>query len=333
MKKVSIVMPTYNNDCSLSRTIDSVINQTMEKTNYELIIVDDHSTNSNTLNIIKSYTKKYSKLIKFKRLKFNSGSASKPRNKGIEMSSGQYIFFLDSDDFLHPRALEDLYNYGIKHKSDLIIGKYGVKGKGRSVPKAIFENGNVPKANIIENSMFYALSVLKMFKKAIIDKNKLRFKTFSQTGEDQLFTIEFLMNSRNYAIKTDYEYYVVVNNFDNGTHLSHQKSSGKQYFATINEIYNTIYKSPIYKDPKTRDQFAGKFTTWLFRHGQKKNFAISKMKYEDKIEWLKYFSKTLNSVPRSADQYVTQIFNMKLEAIRQNNLLAVMAADKFIKGE
>ncbi|WP_326009021.1 glycosyltransferase family 2 protein [Staphylococcus xylosus] len=51
-------MPTYNNDCSLSRTIDSVINQTMEKTNYELIIVDDHSTNSNTLNIIKSYTKK-----------------------------------------------------------------------------------------------------------------------------------------------------------------------------------------------------------------------------------------------------------------------------------
>ncbi|RIM86933.1 glycosyltransferase family 2 protein, partial [Staphylococcus shinii] len=147
---------TYNNDCSLFRTIDSVINQTMEKANYELIIVDDHSNNSNTLKIIKSYAKKYSKLIKFKRLKFNSGSASKPRNKGIEMSSGEYIFFLDSDDLLHPRTLEDLYNYGIKHKSDLIIGKYGVKGKGRSVPKAIFENGNVPKANIIDNSMFYA---------------------------------------------------------------------------------------------------------------------------------------------------------------------------------
>ena len=81
------------------------------------------------------------------------------------MSKAEYVFFLDSDDLLHERALEDLYNYGKENNSDLIIGKYGVEGKGRSVPKAIFEKGNVAKADIIDNSIFYALSVLKMFKK------------------------------------------------------------------------------------------------------------------------------------------------------------------------
>lgn len=173
------------------------------------------------------------------------------------MSKAEYVFFLDSDDLLHERALEDLYNYGKENNSDLIIGKYGVEGKGRSVPKAIFEKGNVAKADIIDNSIFYALSVLKMFKKSVIDKNKIKFKTFSKTAEDQLFTIEFLMNSKNYSIKTDYEYYIVVNDFESSNHLSVNKSTGNQYFATINEIYKAIYKSPIYKNQEKDTNLPG----------------------------------------------------------------------------
>ncbi|WP_436870168.1 glycosyltransferase family 2 protein [Staphylococcus shinii] len=327
MKKVSVIMPTYNNGTKLKRTIDSVLNQTMNNKEYELIIVDDHSNdNGETMKIIKEYKNS----IRFKQLKKNSGNASVPRNTGLKMSKAEYVFFLDSDDYIHERTLEDLYNYGKENNSDLIIGKYGVEGKGRGVPKAIFENGNVPKADIIDNSIFYALSVLKMFRKSIIDKYKINFKTFSKTAEDQLFTIDFLMNSKKYSIKTDYEYYIVVNDFESGSHLSDNKSTGKQYFATINQIYKTIYKSPIYKDKEKRDQLAGKYTTRLLRHGQKKNFANSKMKYEDKVEWLSQFSKTLNKVPRNADKYVTQVFNLKLEAIRQNNLLAVMTADKLL---
>ncbi|MEB7851274.1 glycosyltransferase family 2 protein [Staphylococcus equorum] len=327
MKKVSVIMPTYNNGPKLKRTIDSVLHQTMDKSEFEFIIVDDHSNDDGeTVSVIKEYKN----LVRFKQLRKNSGNASVPRNTGLKMSKSEYIFFLDSDDYLHERTLEDLYNYGKENDSDLIIGKYGVEGKGRSVPKAVFEKGNIPNADIMDNSIFYALSVLKMFKKSVIDKNKIKFKTFSKTAEDQLFTIEFLMKSKKYSIKTDYEYYVVVNDFDTGSHLSNNKSTGKQYFSTISEIYGAIYKSPVYKDKEKRDQLAGKYTTRLLRHGQKKNFANSKMKYDDKVEWLENFSKTINKVPRNADKYVTQIFNMKLEAIRQNNLLGVMAADKLL---
>lgn len=327
MKKVSVIMPTYNNGIKLKRTIDSVLNQTMNKSDFELIIVDDHSNDKGeTVKVIKEYKDS----IRFKQLKKNNGNASVPRNTGLKMSKAEYVFFLDSDDYIHERTLEDLYNYGKQNDSDLVIGKYGVEGKGRGVPKAIFENGNVKKADIIKNSMFYALSVLKLFKKSVLDKYKIKFKAYSKTAEDQLFTIEFLMNTKNYSIKTDYEYYIVVNDFESGAHLSNSNSTGKQYFATINEIYNAIYKSPVYKDKEKRDQLAGKYTTRILRHGQKKNFANSKMKYEDKIEWLSHYSKTLNKVPRDADKYVTQIFNLKLEAIRQNNLLGVMIADKLL---
>jgi glycosyltransferase involved in cell wall biosynthesis len=329
MKKVSVIMPTYNNEACIRRSIESVINQTMNKQDYELIIVDDCSTD-NTLNIAQEYARQYNELIRVKQLNVNSGSASIPRNTGLELSEGEYVFFLDSDDYLHKKTLKDLYNYGIKHNSDLIIGKYGVEGKGRSVPKAIFENGNIPQANIIKNSMFYALSILKMFRKKVITDHNIKFRVDAKTAEDQLFTVRFLMNSRNYAIKTDVDYYVVVNDFENRTHLTSSHSTGREYFATIREIYKAIYNSTIYTDMATRDEFAGKYTTRLFRHGRNKNFALSKMQFNDKLEWLEHYSAMLSELPRSMDQYVTQSFNVKLEAIRQNNLLAVMLADKLL---
>ncbi|MDW4280199.1 glycosyltransferase family A protein [Staphylococcus saprophyticus] len=326
-------MPTYNNGSKLEHTIHSVLQQTMDKSDFEFIIIDDHSNDNKTVEIIRHYLVKYPELIKFKQLRKNSGNASIPRNHGIKMSKAEYIFFLDSDDLLHPNTLSDLYHYGLKHNSDLIIGKYGVQGKGRGVSKAAFEKGNIPQADIIENSLFYTLSVLKMFKRSVIVKQKFMFKTNAKTAEDQLFTIEFLMNSKKYSIKTDYEYYIVVNDFSNKNHLSTNKSKPKSYFSTISEIYKAIYSSKIYKDKETRDKLAGKYTTRLFRHGQQKHFALSNLDYKDKIEWLDYLSKTMNQVPRSLDKYVTSLFHLKLEAIRQNDLLSLMIAEKILKGE
>lgn len=137
MKKVSVIMPTYNNGTALSRSIDSVMNQTMDKTQFELLIIDDHSNDDETIRVIKSYQQRYGSCIRFKRLRKNSGNASAPRNSGIKMSRGEYIFFLDSDDYLHTRTLEDLYTYGKANHSDMVVGRYAVEGEGRGVPKDI----------------------------------------------------------------------------------------------------------------------------------------------------------------------------------------------------
>src|SRR5699024_344342 len=98
---VSIIMPAYNSGNYIEEAIDSVLKQTYE--NWELLIVDDKSTD-NTLNLIKKYSLKDSR-IKYTSLNRNSGPAI-VRNKAIDMASGDYIAFLDSDDLWFERKLE-----------------------------------------------------------------------------------------------------------------------------------------------------------------------------------------------------------------------------------
>lgn len=99
---VSIVIPTFNRESLISETLDSVLAQ--KHTNLECIVVDDGSTD-NTIEVIKGYQKKDSRLKLFKRNREPKG-ANTCRNIGIESSTGQYIMFLDSDDLLTQYCLE-----------------------------------------------------------------------------------------------------------------------------------------------------------------------------------------------------------------------------------
>jgi teichuronic acid biosynthesis glycosyltransferase TuaG len=98
---VTIIMPCYNSEKFIEIAIQSVINQTFFL--WELIVVDDCSTD-NSKKIVEELCKKNTK-IKYYRTDFPSGSPTKPRNIGIEKANGQYIAFLDSDDFWEPNKL------------------------------------------------------------------------------------------------------------------------------------------------------------------------------------------------------------------------------------
>lgn len=99
---VSIITPCYNSSAYIQETIESVINQTY--TNWEMIIVDDCSTD-NSKDIIDIFCK-IDKRIKYFKTEFSSGSPTRPRNDGIYISNGRYIAFLDSDDLWHSNKLE-----------------------------------------------------------------------------------------------------------------------------------------------------------------------------------------------------------------------------------
>lgn len=103
---VSIITPTYNCGKYIKETIESVINQTY--TNWEMIIVDDYSTD-NTTDIVKQYQQEYSNII-YKILDKNSGAAI-ARNTALKMAKGKYIAFLDGDDLWLPEKLEHQINF------------------------------------------------------------------------------------------------------------------------------------------------------------------------------------------------------------------------------
>lgn len=104
MPKVSVIVPVYNTEKYLKRCIDSLVGQTYN--DIEIILVDDKSTD-NSLSIISAYQEKYPEKIKVLQTKTNSGPST-ARNLGIDIATGEYIGFVDSDDYIVPDYYESL---------------------------------------------------------------------------------------------------------------------------------------------------------------------------------------------------------------------------------
>ena len=113
--KVSIVIPVYNVECYLRKCLDSVINQTYQ--NLEIIIVNDGSMDQ-SLEICREYEKKDSRVVFID--KENEGSG-KTRNRGIAVATGEYIAFLDSDDWWDLRYVEKMVNAMEGYQADLVV--------------------------------------------------------------------------------------------------------------------------------------------------------------------------------------------------------------------
>jgi teichuronic acid biosynthesis glycosyltransferase TuaG len=104
---VSIILPVYNAEKNLCETIKSILKQNV--TNFELIIIDD-SSSDNSVKIINTFAAFDSRII-LKKLRVNSGGPAKPRNIGLKLAKGKYIAFCDSDDLWHPDKLKIQLNF------------------------------------------------------------------------------------------------------------------------------------------------------------------------------------------------------------------------------
>lgn len=114
--KVSVIVPVWNVEKFISKCLDSLVNQTLKE--IEVIVVNDGSPD-NSQKIIDEYIKKYpNKLKSF--VKENGGQGS-ARNLGIEKAKGEYLSFIDSDDWIELDALEKMYNLAKKENSDIVI--------------------------------------------------------------------------------------------------------------------------------------------------------------------------------------------------------------------
>ena len=126
----SIILPTFNRANLIKRAIQSVVDQ--EHKNWELIIVDNYSTDS-TEEIVKNFSKNNIKFTKFK----NHGIIAKSRNYGIKLSKGEYLAFLDSDDWWYPQKLNLTHDIIQKYSSDLIYHNMHIKNSNSNFIKKI----------------------------------------------------------------------------------------------------------------------------------------------------------------------------------------------------
>jgi glycosyltransferase involved in cell wall biosynthesis len=195
MIKLSIIIPTFNSNVTLQKAIDSILNTNLNFT-YEIIIIDDGSTDSTEEIINKCYN---FPIIRY--FKHQNGGVSKARNDGILKSQGDYITFLDSDDFFNQKysnyIKKDVFSY------DLIFFNFNIK-KNKNHRIAIRNKlDGVYKAKSFLNDLSYFTNETinpvwnKIYKKEIIVNNNIKFKESINIGEDLLFNIDYLYHTEN----------------------------------------------------------------------------------------------------------------------------------------
>lgn len=180
--KVSVIIPIYNSEKYLEQCLESIINQTLM--GIEIICVDDCSTDS-SLDIIKNFSKKDSR-VKILSTNTNSGSGT-ARNKGMNHAKGEYISFVDSDDYLIDRkSYQKIYAYATENDADIVSTNLkAFKGKKfyeSRYCKKILNSASI-KPNDYGIPWFFQKNI---FRKSFLDKNKIQFPNYVR-GQDPVF--------------------------------------------------------------------------------------------------------------------------------------------------
>ena len=166
--KVSVIVPVYKVEQYISKCLDSLVNQTLE--DMEIIVVNDGSPD-NSEKIIKDYAKKY-KNIKY--LKKENGGLSSARNFGLKHATGEYIGFVDSDDYVDKRMYQMMYEKAIEASADLVVCdlNYVYEDKEEKAYSNI-KTDTTDIKSIMNN--IYPAAWNKLYKKELFD-NEVYFK-------------------------------------------------------------------------------------------------------------------------------------------------------------
>jgi CDP-glycerol glycerophosphotransferase len=209
---VSVVIPVHNAMPYLLKGIESLLTQSIGKDRLEVVAVDDGSTDGSG-EALDAFAAAEPDVVRVVHQEA-SGTPSVPRNRGIELARGKYVFFLDADDYLGVEALERMVDMAEENESDVVLGKL-VSVNGRAVARSMFERDQ-PRADLYSSRVYWNLPCLKLFRKSMLDEHKLRFRTDRRFIEDLLFTIEGYIRARNISVVGDYDCYYVVLREDGG---------------------------------------------------------------------------------------------------------------------
>ncbi len=246
MPKVSVIIPVYNVEGYLRQCLDSVINQSLK--DIEIICINDGSTD-NSLSILEEYAQKDSRIIIINQK--NQGVAA-ARNKGLEIAQGDYIWFVDSDDYVEQSGLEYVLEVAKENKADIIC--FGVNDINDSTITPRFTTQYLSKFNICTE---VELNIKKHFLNNIWDKlflrefcqSNIKFPTGIQTAEDGIFNLLCLYREPKYLFinKTLYNYKIDRQNSatNNSKNVMNNDLTAFKYITRSNEFLTTSDKYKI----------------------------------------------------------------------------------------
>lgn len=254
----SIIMGAYNAEKTLEKAIESVVSQ--KYINWELIIIDDGS-NDATFDIGKEYERRD---YRVKLIKQSNQGVSTARNVGINLAEGEYIVFLDADDFLMSECLNIYKKIIIETEPDLIISNNYIQDRyvqhSRKITKKTV-NSDEEKALLMEvalsQSQYHGQEWYgnlhtvwaKCFSSNILKRNNLTFDERLKVGEDILFFLNFVLNCKDIKLTNEPTYIYTINP-DSVMHTItwNGPESGKLLFQSVEQLVSNIISEQVLLD-------------------------------------------------------------------------------------
>lgn len=239
MKSVSVIVPFYNVEGYIGRCLDSLVKQTLD--DIEIILVNDGSKDRSKI-VVDKYLKEYPEKIVY--LEKENGGLSDARNYAIPYAKGEYIAFLDSDDYVEYTMYKDMYELAKKENSDMVecdfYWEYPYKNKTKE-DKGLIYNG---KKEMIEKVRVVAWN--KLIKKDILEKSKIIFPK-GYRYEDVEFTYKLVP----YLDKVSFLKKPCVHYIQReGSISNNQNERNKEIFVVLGHVIDFYKENDLYEEYK-----------------------------------------------------------------------------------
>ncbi len=246
--EVTVIIPMYNAEKYIGECLQSLVNQTFQ--NFDVLVVNDCSKDNSVVEVQK-FLPKFEGRLKIKTLPKNSGTSALPKNTGIQMARGKYVTFLDSDDYITPTALEELFKIAEETDAEIIhCSHYFTFKDGENEietktfqKKDFVDNPTLEPLDIGERvKKFTELGFLwwgcnKLIRRDFLIKNKIQFPT-SKVWEDMVFAFQCIILAKNYVRVPNIFYYYRLRNDS----LSHIPKTPATIMKTLVNVVNCLDK-------------------------------------------------------------------------------------------
>jgi glycosyltransferase involved in cell wall biosynthesis len=231
--KVSVIVPVYNPGPNIDDCIRSLTHQSLSRRDYEVIFVDDGSTDGTARRLRRLARRRRN--VRFAEIP-NSGWPGKPRNVGIDMARGEYVYLIDNDDWIGPEALERMVAMADADQADVLTGK--VVGQGKSVARAIFRR-NRSHVTLDWGPLVTLLSPHKLYRRSFLNAHGLRFPEGHYRLEDHNFVMRCYFAARSISVLADYPcYHWVLRDLE--VNASTRRFDVPDYFGRVGEILDIV---------------------------------------------------------------------------------------------
>jgi glycosyltransferase involved in cell wall biosynthesis len=231
--KVSVIVPVYNPGSHIDDCIRSLLGQTMPPGDLELIFVDDGSTDATPARL-DALAARHGH-VRVEHIP-NSGWPGRPRNVGLDMARGDYVYFVDNDDWLGAEAAERLHATAMLDDADIVIGK--VVGHGKGVPRTLFRQ-NVHGVRFENPNLLTLLTPHKLFRRAFLTEHGIRFPEGRRRLEDHLFVVDAYFCAARISVLADYPCYHWTLR-DRSVNASYRPYDAKGYYDNVREVLDLV---------------------------------------------------------------------------------------------